>query len=400
MSNSFYIISDNDFSDCSAEYSGLKITIIIYLYYLESIEQYMEYINRIPKKIAVEIYSSNQKVIDKFERIYSSNNIKIFLKKNQGRDISTLLIAAKKTILNSDVICFLHDKKEHARHLKMDTNIWINNLWGNLIGKEGYVEKVVCLFIENKYLGMLVPPDPIGNYLFHWYSNTWMDNYETVKQLSKELGLQVKISSDVSPLGLGTAFWARTDAIKRIFEKPWNYHDFPEEPMAVDGTLNHAIERIFSFVVQDSGYEVKTIMNTEYASFLISESQRYMKAMFSQLQKREHVHNMAQILNMDQREKEIKEFLEKNEKVYIYGAGNYAVSLYHFVRDRNYSIDGFVVSPQRRTCRMLENVKVLEIQELSVYENTGILIGVSYEFREEIESILHQYKITNYLYGY
>ena len=49
---------------------------------------------------------------------------------------------------------------------------------------------------------------------------------------------------------------------------------------------------------------------------------------------------------------------------------------------------------------MLENVKVLEIQELSVYENTGILIGVSYEFREEIESILHQYKITNYLYGY
>ena len=219
MSNSFYIISDNDFSDCSAEYSGLKITIIIYLYYLESIEQYMEYINRIPKKIAVEIYSSNQKVIDKFERIYSSNNIKIFLKKNQGRDISTLLIAAKKTILNSDVICFLHDKKEHARHLKMDTNIWINNLWGNLIGKEGYVEKVVCLFIENKYLGMLVPPDPIGNYLFHWYSNTWMDNYETVKQLSKELGLQVKISSDVGPLGLGTAFWARTDAIKRIFEK-------------------------------------------------------------------------------------------------------------------------------------------------------------------------------------
>lgn len=395
-----YIFIDDIFDDKGIEFSNLNILVIIYLYYLETVEEYMGYINKIPEGIKVEIYSSRQEVLDKTKSLCFHNSVSYFMKDNQGRDISTLLIAAKKSILNADVFCFLHDKKEHTAHLREDTSIWIRNLWGNLLGTEEQIKKIIHLFNKSQNLGMIVPPDPIGDYLFHWYSNTWMENYETTKQLGKELDLKTEISLDIEPCGLGTAFWARTDAIKKIFIRHWEYKDFPREPMAIDGTLNHAIERIFGFIAVDSGYNVQTMMTFEYANYLISKSQKYMKVMFDQLQKREHIHNMAEIMSLDKREQDICNFCGKYQKIYIYGAGNYGRSLYFFIKERNYNVNGFMVSPRRKNCRMVENVNVYEINELEYSDDCGILIGVSNEFRGEVEAVLQEYGFEHYLYGY
>ena len=40
--------------------------------------------------------------------------------------------------------------------------------------------------------------------------------------------------------------------------------------MPDDGTISHALERIFGFAAVDAGYKVKTIMNAQYASKLIT----------------------------------------------------------------------------------------------------------------------------------
>ena len=170
--------------------------------------------------------------------------------------------------------------------------------------------------------------------------------------------------------------------------------------MAIDGTLNHAIERIFGFIAVDSGYNVQTMMTFEYANYLISKSQKYMKVMFDQLQKREHIHNMAEIMSLDKREQDICNFCGKYQKIYIYGAGNYGRSLYFFIKERNYNVNGFMVSPRRKNCRMVENVNVYEINELEYSDDCGILIGVSNEFRGEVEAVLQEYGFEHYLYGY
>ena len=43
-------------------------------------------------------------------------------------------------------------------------------------------------------------------------------------------------------------------AMKKVFDKNWTYEDFPQEPLAVDGTISHAIERIYGFAAQAEGY--------------------------------------------------------------------------------------------------------------------------------------------------
>ena len=54
---------------------------------------------------------------------------------------------------------------------------------------------------------------------------------------------------------LGTMFWFRPQALRKLFEHPWRYEDFTQEPVpVVDGDMMHAVERIYPFVAQDAGY--------------------------------------------------------------------------------------------------------------------------------------------------
>ena len=43
--------------------------------------------------------------------------------------------------------------------------------------------------------------------------------------------------------------------MKKLYDRQWKFEDFPEEPVKkTDGTIMHAIERLYSFAVQDAGY--------------------------------------------------------------------------------------------------------------------------------------------------
>ena len=49
--------------------------------------------------------------------------------------------------------------------------------------------------------------------------------------------------------------------IEKIFEYAFKGEDFPAEPMPVDGTISHAIERIWPYVAQEAGYYSAHILN-------------------------------------------------------------------------------------------------------------------------------------------
>jgi lipopolysaccharide biosynthesis protein len=49
-------------------------------------------------------------------------------------------------------------------------------------------------------------------------------------------------------------FWARPAALEPILRLGLNTNDFPEEPIKIDGTLAHAIERLFALGTEQAGY--------------------------------------------------------------------------------------------------------------------------------------------------
>jgi len=47
---------------------------------------------------------------------------------------------------------------------------------------------------------------------------------------------------------VGTMFWARTAALKPLADLNLQWEDYTEEPIPIDGSMLHAIERIFGIL--------------------------------------------------------------------------------------------------------------------------------------------------------
>ena len=76
---------------------------------------------------------------------------------------------------------------------------------------------------------------------------------------------------------LGTMFWFRPAALKPLYAKDWNYEDFPPEPNKIDGTLLHAIERIYPFVAQEAGYYPAIGMTDKFAAIEYNNLRYYLR---------------------------------------------------------------------------------------------------------------------------
>lgn len=96
--------------------------------------------------------------------------------------------------------------------------------------------------------------------------------------MANKLKLKVDIDSSKEPISpLGTMFWFRTDALIDLFNQNWKYNDFNKEPNHYDGTLLHAIERIYGFVCQNSGYYPAWLMSDKMASHEVTNLNFYLR---------------------------------------------------------------------------------------------------------------------------
>lgn len=152
-------------------------------------------------------------------------------------------------------MCFIHDKKEHKPATEKETKLWVENLWGNLIGSSSYIDSILGLLGENERLGILSPPDPIGDHFCTWYGFGWHDSYEITKKLADYLHLEADISEDKPPITIGTALWFKTAALRKLFETGWDYKDFDDHKLDDNNYLSYGIERIFAYVAQDVGFD-------------------------------------------------------------------------------------------------------------------------------------------------
>ena len=130
-----------------------------------------------------------------------------------------------------------------------------------------FVENIIATFEEEPFLGMLEPPVPNhGPYYPTTGKGEWGNNYQLVKGWAEKLGLHVDITKNKEPVApLGTMFWVRPKALKPLYDHDWQYNEYPQEPNQNDATLLHAIERLYSYCVQNEGYYPAWVMSDTFA---------------------------------------------------------------------------------------------------------------------------------------
>lgn len=394
-----YILSDEKI-DQTINIQLSDVAVIANLYYPDTLERYFAYFDNVPNNIFIYIISSNNntwKVIEEYIKKRSQKHLQLIKKKNRGRDISALLIASRSIVEKYKIICFVHDKKTAVDYLEKDTEDWILNLWGNTLNSEGYIYNILNIFHIESNIGLLAPPPPIGEYMTAWYRNAWCNNYDNTRQLAKELNLNCEIDQNISPMTLGTVFWARTEAIKKLYLKKWKYEDFDDEPLAGDGTISHAIERILAYVVQDSGYDTGTIMNNLYAEKLILFLHKSMKKAFEILHEIVGIANIAETLDFSDRKEKILQFCKKNHEIYVYGAGEKGKNCLKLLQIIGYRPTCIVVSKKEIKENELNGIPIMELNEIHSFENIGIIIAVNYSMQDEIIQSLKRMNFDNFI---
>lgn len=117
---------------------------------------------------------------------------------------------------------------------------WYRFLLENLLGGEAgsMADRILSKMEADASIGMVFPDDP--------YVVGWSGNQVFAESLAARMTLDNLPKYFNFPVG--TMFWARTLALAPLMNCNLGWDDYPEEPLPYDGTLLHALERLFSFV--------------------------------------------------------------------------------------------------------------------------------------------------------
>ena len=375
----------------------MQSAIIIFLYYLEDVEKYQEYINNISKEIDVYIISSRQQLLNIVCEMNRGKKFKYVLKEDaEGRDVAALLLEGKKIADQYKYVCFLHDKRAHYIEQKDDVNLWIKNIWGNLIGdNKTHIQQILNIFESNVNVGVLTPPDPIGESFCSWYGMGWHGSYDITKKITEILKLNCNISKDIPPLGLGTALWFRTTALEKLFRYPWVINDFNDSRLGDANYLSYGIERIFAYVAQDAGYDTGEVMTLEYAKIQTLIIKRETMEIYKRM------YEFYPFLTVEKAKKAQKNMdrvlkVSKGKKVYLYGAGVMGRFCLTNLRRRGIEPVAFLITEGGDTYVDTLRVELIENWKADI-ESLIIITPINENVKREMEYNLKINKIKNYI---
>lgn len=372
----------------------LDVLYVIHMHYLEKVEAYLQYIANIPEWAEVLFTTSEEEVKIVLEKRCQNMPFlwTILTKENRGRDISALLVAAKDHVLRHEYVCFLHDKGVVDPNLEKDAAEFGLCLWENLLKTPCYARNVLRTLSNHLDIGILFPPIAFTEHYCLPYENVWHVNYQHTKELAERLRLHCDMDPGKSPIALGTMFIARTEAVRKLFTYKWSYEDFPPEPMPRDGEISHAIERIFSFVAQDAGYDSGTVMTENYGQFYVTGVHEALMDVFTVLRKDKLFWTMDDIRTRKEMLRPVTDFARSLDRVFVYGAGIYGRQCIQWLRSDWVNIESILVSDVALNPKSVEGVPVRQASLVKLRFGDGIVIAIGkYNFPKVVDYIRFLY---------
>lgn len=264
-----YILATTISTSIEEIVNNRKIALIMHIYFEDLIDYCFNYAKAMPYETDVYITTDSEKKRELILRVFDKLpclRLEVILIENRGRDISALLVGCKDILLDYDYVCFVHDKKTKQLEPYIKGESFSYKCFENTLKNRHYVNNILTTFEENPRLGILSPPPPNHADFYPTIGLEWSNNFENTKKLAEKLKLEVDMDPRKEPIApLGTMFWFRPKALRTLIEYGWEYKDFPKEPNNNDGTILHAIERIYPFVAQSEGYYPGWVMADSFA---------------------------------------------------------------------------------------------------------------------------------------
>lgn len=257
----------------------MRIALILHIYYEDLAVFCRKYAESMPDGTDVYVTVPTREKLEIVQNAFENfpYNIEFRIVGNVGRDVGPFIVGCKDIVFDYDLICKMHDKKVYQVVPMSVGESWAYKCFENMLKNKIYVENIISTFEDNPSLGMLAPPIPMhGPYYPTVGFGEWSTNYEITKKLADSLGLTVSMQENKEPVApLGSMFWFRPESLRCLFAHDWEYDELPKEPIDVDATILHGIERIYPFCMQQEGYYSAWVMVDTFARIEIDNWHYY-----------------------------------------------------------------------------------------------------------------------------
>ena len=253
--------------------SPMSIAVHLHLFYPDLIPEFLLYLGHIPAPFTLLVsvpdgVEADDKELEKtFRSIPNIQHIVIRHTPNRGRDIAPMLCSFVDEIQECDIMLHLHTKKSPHEELQKG---WLTHILKHLLPESDQLAAMLSLFKRDA--GIIVPPD----FVYRMTPDGWgyPENILLAQELLNRAGMNINLKEEYPEIDFpqGSMFWARTDFLRKLFSLGLTYEDFPEEPIGVDGTIAHALERLFFLWGKDDG---RVVYRTFFSDSEVAQNQRF-----------------------------------------------------------------------------------------------------------------------------
>lgn len=180
---------------------------------------------------------------------------------NRGRDIAPMFCTFGKSLQNYDFIAHFHSKK--SLYNNGATDGWREYLLANLLGSQSQIRRIFTLLTGKTKAGIVYPQN-FSNLPYSAF--TWLSNRANGHIWCNKIGI-TNIPTGYFDFPAGSMFWARTEALKPLFDANIRIEDFPEEAGQIDATLAHCLERLFVLTARQSGFNAIVLRDIQSKSW-------------------------------------------------------------------------------------------------------------------------------------
>jgi len=226
------------------------LAVFLHLYHENLAAEFQRYLRNIPFTFDLFITTDSAAKAAIITRAFigwPQGGVEVRVTPNRGRDIAPKLLGFREVYDRYPFVLHLHSKiSDHSDALAN----WRGLLLETLIGSPEIVASVFDAFARRSDIGMIAPQhfEPVR----HWIN--WGGNFKGGEALAQRMGIPGLSMDKVMDFPSGSMFWARSAALKPLLDLGLTFEDFEVEKGQIDGTVAHAMERIYFYVCEGAGY--------------------------------------------------------------------------------------------------------------------------------------------------
>jgi rhamnosyltransferase len=233
--------------------AGVRVAVVIHLYYYDLLDEILSYLRNIIEPFDLFVTTPHERDVENIINCCAdvAKSITVRLSENRGRDIGPFMALYLDGALDHyAAVLKLHSKKSTY---SASGDFWRRKLYGALLGNSLIVRRILKM-MGTGGVGIIGPHE---FYLSN--GNFWGANRLTVQRILHLCGALEKDAAPELGFFAGSMFWFAPQALRSLKSLPLSEFSFEPERGMQDGTLAHALERVFCPVARAAGYTTSSV---------------------------------------------------------------------------------------------------------------------------------------------